>query len=83
MGLEIHSARGWLFHVVARDEVGFPSIVRDVGTDEEHASPYQSKEAWEYIVCDVMCEAVDGCTVEPDAKCLHGYPSWLLVAGLI
>lgn len=30
-----------------------------------------------------IAKAVDGCRVEPDGKCKHGYPSWLLVEGLI
>ena len=29
------------------------------------------------------CEATDGCWVEPDGTCPHGYPSWLIVLGLI
>ena len=29
------------------------------------------------------CEATDGCWVEPDGRCEHGKPSWLLVLGLI
>jgi len=29
------------------------------------------------------CEATDGCYVEPDGVCEHGYPSWLLWMGLI
>ena len=28
-------------------------------------------------------EATDGCTVEPDGTCPHGYPSWELYWGLI
>ena len=24
------------------------------------------------------CDATDGCQVEPDGTCEHGYPSWLL-----
>ena len=28
-------------------------------------------------------EAPDGCTVEPDGTCPHGYKSWLLLRGLI
>ena len=28
-------------------------------------------------------EATDGCRVEPDGVCPHGYPSWLLAKGLI
>ena len=26
---------------------------------------------------DGVCEALDGCLVEPDGVCPHGYPSWL------
>ena len=29
------------------------------------------------------CKAVDGCRVEPDGICSHGYPSWLMAMGLI
>jgi hypothetical protein len=29
------------------------------------------------------CEATDGCWVEPDGYCEHGFPSWLLYLGLI
>jgi hypothetical protein len=30
-----------------------------------------------------VCEATDGCIVEPDGVCPHGKKSWLLVLGLI
>lgn len=29
------------------------------------------------------CEATDGCYVEMDGVCPHGYPSWLLQLGWI
>ena len=32
---------------------------------------------------DGLCEATDGCIVEPDGECPHGCPSWLIVLGLI
>ena len=35
------------------------------------------------MVLDSVCEATDGCTVEPDGICEHGHPSWLLQLGLI
>jgi hypothetical protein len=25
----------------------------------------------------------DGCKVEPDGYCVHGFPSWLLICGLV
>ena len=32
---------------------------------------------------DGVCEATDGCIVEPDGICPHGHPSWLLAMGMI
>ena len=32
---------------------------------------------------DGICETPDGCKVEPDGHCGHGYPSWLLILGFI
>ena len=32
---------------------------------------------------EIPCEAVDGCVTEPDGKCEHGYPSWLMALGMI
>ena len=37
-------------------------------------------EEWTY---DSVCEATDGCIVEPDGRCEHGHRSWLLVLGMI
>ena len=38
-------------------------------------------EAW---IMDIdICEATDGCPIEPDGVCLHGYPSWLRYLGLV
>jgi len=36
-----------------------------------------------WVIGDELCEATDGCTVEPDGVCPHGYPSWLLYLGYI
>jgi len=30
-----------------------------------------------------MPTATDGCTIEPDGVCEHGYPSWLMYLGYI
>lgn len=29
-----------------------------------------------------VCEATDGCLVEPDGVCPHGFPSWLIEMGI-
>jgi len=36
--------------------------------------------AWMF---DGVCEATDGCLVEPDGTCPHGAPSWLIQLGMI
>jgi len=32
---------------------------------------------------DGVCEATDGCQVEPDGRCPHGHASWMLVIGIV
>lgn len=32
---------------------------------------------------DCGCKTPDGCWVEPDGECEHGYPSWLSALGMI
>jgi len=32
---------------------------------------------------DCGCESIDGCWVEPDGECDHGFPSWLTAMGYI
>jgi hypothetical protein len=54
---------------------GFPATVKGFGTP-----PLETLEAW---VHDSVCEALDGCTVEHDGTCPHGYPSWLRALGLV
>lgn len=34
-------------------------------------------------VSDGVARSIDGCRVEPDGECEHGYPSWLMALGLI
>ena len=40
-------------------------------------------EQLEEWAMDSVCEATDGCEVEPDGRCEHGHRSWLLVMGMI
>jgi len=46
-------------------------------TDEPNI---ETLKEWVY---EGICEATDGCIVEPDGVCEHGYPSWLLYLGMI
>jgi hypothetical protein len=41
-----------------------------------------SSDELEGMLCDGIVEALDGCSVEPDGTCHHGYPSWLIALGL-
>ena len=42
-----------------------------------------SQPTLERWVDNCMAKTTDGCTVEPDGRCGHGHPSWLLVLGYI
>jgi len=49
----------------------------------EPTQPAPSEEQIEEWVYDSICEATDGCDIEPDGICPHGHPSWLLRLGLV
>lgn len=62
-----------------REEV--PRHKSDPHNDDLNNLPSMGEvETW---VFDSVCEATDGCTVEPDGTCPHGRPSWLLRLGLV
>lgn len=52
---------------------------------EQDTPPQQPDEAtlWDWLDEYGKCTATDGCWVEGDGHCEHGYPSWLLELGLI
>ena len=47
----------------------------------EPTSDEPDVEDLEYWISDGVCEATDGCSVEPDGICAHGHVSWLLYLG--
>ncbi len=51
----------------------WPAPIEDEPTTEQ-------LEEWTF---DGICEATDGCSVEPDGVCPDGHPSWLLYLGFI
>ena len=78
--------------ILERDELGNPALVRI--TDGEFAGcefegpsytsdTIECEEIWEAMIFESVCDALDGCIVEPDGHCPHGLPSWLILAGLI
>ena len=49
-------------------------------TPTEDAPDLELLEEW---MMEGVCEATDGCIVEPDGVCPHGHPSWLIAMGMI
>ena len=50
----------------------------DIPDDLDDAPDIETLMQWEM---DGVCEALDGCLVEPDGTCPHGFPSWLVYLG--
>lgn len=79
-------AEGWAQNIKAQDWLEH-GIKWDPGSNVDPCSPDESQTpdldtliAW---ADEGMCEATDGCVVEPDGTCPHGCRSWLLELGLI
>lgn len=49
----------------------------------EPTKPHPSLSDLNHWTFDSVCDATDGCRVEPDGICEHGHPSWLLYLGYI
>ena len=52
----------------------------------KYPKPTQPRPSYDQLqdwTMDSVCEATDGCEIEPDGVCEHGHPSWLLRLGLI
>jgi hypothetical protein len=52
-------------------------------TDRPHLVKPPSQKVMERWENEGFCKATDGCKVEPDGICEHGYQSWLLELGLV
>jgi hypothetical protein len=66
--------------VLPREELG-EQVEKEQTTPQAAQPPdLETLRAWEE---EGHCEATDGCVVEPDGTCSHGYQSWLLELGLI
>jgi len=62
-------------------------LIRDkidarLGLDKKEPVKPEMWQLEEWLM-DGVCEATDGCRVEPDGRCQHGKPSWFLALGLI
>lgn len=59
------------------------SCGRKQGEKHKATEPRPTIGTLEGWMCEGICEATDGCTVEPDGVCPHGHSSWLLVLHMI
>jgi hypothetical protein len=60
--------------------VGFRTLEQHVKCDLAEVPAQGQLEEW---VLDSVCETPDECLVEPDGRCEDGYPSWLMILGLV
>lgn len=67
------------------DSAGDDDEDLEAGDDDEdlEAGDVPDEDQLEEWLDEGVCEALDGCMVEPDGHCPHGSPSWLLHLGLI
>lgn len=56
---------------------------RKDGIEHTPTEPHPSDSQIAEWVIDSICDATDGCRVEPDGYCLDGHPSWLIVLKLV
>jgi hypothetical protein len=62
-------------------EGGFATFMRNHGFRScDNPPSFRQLEHWGM---DSVCDATDGCQVEPDGDCEHGHISWLRVVGVI
>lgn len=54
-----------------------------VGPWPEPTEPEPDLETLKFWTFDGVAEATDGCTIEPDGVCEHGFPSWLRYLGYV
>lgn len=58
-------------------------IPRNEKWPEPKDDPPDDETLEEWMMDDGGCDATDGCWVEPDGVCPHGYPSWFRYMKLI
>lgn len=73
---------------MARQQVLTQEMLEQAARDYLDDNGYSSEsqvvvEMMERSMCDEAVDALDGCQVEDDGTCPHGYPSWLMYAEMI
>lgn len=63
-------------------DAGCPTCTARLATRRwERTLKHPSLQTMERWSCDGVAKALDGCRVEPDGHCEHGFPSWILYLG--
>jgi len=75
----IEAIAQWTEELYAEDWLEKSTVV-EPSNESNHRPSLSDLSAW---MEEGGCEALDGCWVEPDGHCEHGYPSWLLHYSLI
>jgi len=65
---------------MTNDENKFGSTQKGYPEPTEPEPDIEQINTWIYAF---VVDATDGCRVEPDGVCPHGYPSWLVYLGYI
>jgi len=75
--------QGWLEHANCVRSFTTPVAKTNSRWPEPVTETPDMDTLLEWLLMDGDCEATDGCLIEPDGVCHHGYPSWLLQLGMI
>lgn len=58
------------------------SVVNEINGRIESFEKPSMEQLEEWMATDTM-ETPDGCSIEPDGTCEHGWPSWVRAMGII
>ena len=80
-GQEAWQADDQFYQVYSQGWQGLKALVTQEASGERGERP-DLDTLIDWLLEENGCEAIDGCWVEPDGICPHGYPSWFLELGL-
>lgn len=68
-----------------RDFKVYKATKEEINTRTQEALKELCDEELEELIIDSVCPTAcpEGCEVEPDGRCYHGYPSLLMALGII
>lgn len=69
--------------LMARETAPPPGAVADYLAEDVRLTEIESERLAQWVDAEHICEAIDGCFVEPRGACPHGHPSWFVELELI